>query len=132
MWRDMAVFKPEHHRLVLCCRDMSLDVIEGHKERRNQYIVDMYTGVSWGRLGGGKYTKWSSLPPAGMMLSPLRERPRPDKHIVICSKISQYHGPRLGRVHADSNQILWQLFSDQLNDWISLPISYIEGWLPLP
>ncbi len=130
--RDISVFRPDHYKVVICERDTSLEVIEGHRERRNTYVVDMFTGRSWGRIGSGQYLKWSSIPPAGMLLSSSEHRPMPDKHIVICSKVPQYFGPRIGRVHADSNQLLWQIFSDTSNSWIGIPASYIEGWLNLP
>lgn len=132
LWRDMSVFKPDHHRIVLCERDTELEVLEGRKERRNTYSVDCFTGRSWGRQGSGRYQRWTTLPPAGMMASAKDHRPRPDRPIVICCRIHSYHGPRLGRLHADTGQVLYQIFSDLSNDWISIPVSYIEGWLPLP
>lgn len=128
----MSVFKPEHHRLVICKRNMDREILEGHKERRNQYTVDMFSGLSWGRLGTGEYDAWSTIPPAGMMLSPVRERPRPDRPIVISCRVPAYHGVRIGRIHADTGQVLWQIYSDHSSDWIAVPVSYIEGWLHLP
>ena len=132
LWREMAVFKPDHHRIVLCERNTDLEVLEGRKERRNTYAIDCFTGRSWGRQGTGRYERWTTLPAAGMMRSTKDYRPRPDKHVVISCSIPQYHGVKLGRIHADSSDLYWQVFSDLSNDWVAIPSSYIEGWLPLP
>lgn len=130
--RDMAVFRPDHHRMVVCQRDTELEILEGHKERRNKFVVDSFSGLSWGRLGSGVYTKWSTIPPAGMMQKTSTHRPKPDKHVVICCLVPQYSGVKIGRIHADNSDLYWQVFSDLSNDWVAIPASYIEGWLDLP
>lgn len=123
--RDLDIFPPDHHRAVVCQRDMNLEVINGQKERRNQFVVDSWTGKSWGRVGGGKYIKWAAIPPAGMMVPPTT-KPPVDEHIILCVTITQYFGVKIGRYRKQ-----WEVYSDLLGDWVVVPASYVEGWLPL-
>jgi hypothetical protein len=125
--RDTAVFPAPFHTSVVCERDMALEIISGQKERRNTFVIDQWTGRSWGRVGSGRYLKWSHIVPAGMMRSP-SILPESDKHIIICSLVPQFFGVRIGRFHNKS----WELFSDTLGNWIVIPDKYVQGWLVLP
>jgi hypothetical protein len=123
--RDLDIFPPDHHRLVVCQRDLSFEIMEGKTERHHEFTVDMWTGKSWGRLGGGKYLKWAAIPPARMMFSTAK-KPTPNEHIFLCVTIPQYFGVRVGRFNRH-----WELYSDLLGTWVTVPSSFIEGWLPL-
>lgn len=125
--RDADVFPPAPHTSVLCQRDMSLEILEGRRERRDEFIVDSFTGKSWGRIGTGRYLKWSNIPPSGMMRSPLK-LPEPNKTVIICSLIPQYYGLKIGKM---SYEGAWSFYSDILSDWIVIPVGYIEGWLAI-
>jgi hypothetical protein len=125
--RDAAVFPPPFHTSVICLRDLSVEVMSGQKERRHEWVVDSFNGKTWGRVGTGRYLKWSNCPPVGMARSPLKI-PEPDKPIVIYVTLTQYFGLRIGKMSKGS----WMIYADALNDWVSIPVGYIGGYLLLP
>lgn len=126
--RDLDVFPPAPHTLVLCQRDLSWEIMEDRKERRHEFVVDHFSGKTWGRIGAGHYIKWSSIPPAGMMVSP-NKIPSPNKLVVVCCSATKFSGVRIGRVNYEG---VWQIYGDILGDWIAIPAAYMEGWLALP
>jgi hypothetical protein len=126
--RNVDVFPPPFHTLVICERDMTLEVIEGHRERRNQFVIDQHNGRTWGRVGTGAYTKWSHCPPVGMARSPLK-LPPPNKIVVVYVALAQYFGLRIGKMNFEG---VWTIYGDVINDWITIPVGYIGGWLDLP
>ena len=123
--RDLDIFPPNHHQLVVCQRDLSVEIMSGQKERRHEYVIDHWTGRSWGRVGTGKYLKWSAVPPASAMISS-DIRPVNNNHIIICCRMPQFFGIRIGKYEGG-----WRIYSDILVDWINVSGSYVEGWLPL-
>ena len=125
--RDLAVFPPAFHTSVVCQRDMGLEVLGGQKERRQEWVVDSFTGKSWGRVGTGKYLKWSPCPPAGMMRSP-QSPPPTDKLLIVCCTVPKYFGIRIGRFSKGR----WEIHSDILSNFVIVPNGYVEGYLWLP
>lgn len=126
--RDADVFPPPPHTSVVCQRDLSLEIMTGQRERRHEFVVDQSNGRTWGRLGTGRYLRWSNCPPVGMTRSPL-QLPEPNKPVIIYVNITQYFGLRVGKM---DYQGIWMIYSDTLNNWIAIPVSYISGWLALP
>ena len=126
--RDVDVFPPAPHTSVICQRDLSFEIMSGQCERRSEFTIDQFTGRSWGRVGTGRYLKWGSIPPSGMMIAPAK-LPEPGSQILICSTILPYFGPKIGKFSNDGN---WYVRSDILNDWVAMPSAYIQGWLNLP
>ena len=126
--RDLDVFPPPFHTSILCQRDLSVEIIQGQKERRHEWVIDAWSGKSFGRRGSGRYRKWSTVPPAGMARSPLKN-PEPEKMVVVYVTLSKYFGLRIGRMTYNG---MWEIFADSVGDWVSIPVGYLEGWLPLP
>ena len=126
--RDIDIFPPPHHTMIVCERDMNFEVIEGHKERRNKFVIDCFTGRSWGRIGTGRYIKYTIIPPVEKMLKP-SIIPPPGRLIVICNTVPKFFGVRIGRFNPDGR---WEIFGEFLTNWIAIPSPYVEGWLMLP
>jgi hypothetical protein len=130
--RHPYAFLPHPWQVVLCKRDMTVEILPGIQERRYVFTIDVYNGRDWLRKGSGHYEYWTHLPDIGQWCPP-HMMPPPHTRCVYCLNAGQYAGLHIGQIALGQiGNTLWQIREPNSTDWTTVLSKNILGWLLLP